>query len=283
MRPPEPAPITVLGHTGFVGSRLKAELTRRGIAFQALGRDDDLAGRDLGRVVYCIGMTADFRSRPLETVEAHVGRLLGLLRGARVERLIYLSSTRLYRGGSGREDDPLDVRPHEADDLYNISKAMGEALALHSGRPAVVVRLSNVYGPDFASENFLPSLIKAALGGAVVRLRQALDSAKDYVSVADVADALVRLAVADEVRGRVYNLAAGHNTTHSAILDGIARATGCRVEVEPDAPRAIFPVVDVSRLRAEFGYAPSALLDDLPSLIDVYARNRDQWTRSPST
>jgi nucleoside-diphosphate-sugar epimerase len=228
-------------------------------------------------------MTADFRSRPLETVEAHVGRLWKLLRDARVERLIYLSSTRLYRGGSGREADPVAVRPAEADDLYNLSKAMGESLALHSGRRAVVARLSNVYGADFASENFLPSVLKSALGSGVVRLRQALDSAKDYVSVDDVAGALARLALADEVRGPIYNLAAGRNTTHGAILGAIARETGCRVEVEPGAPRAEFPILDVSQLRDELGYDPADVLDDLPSLIDLYARNHDRWTRSPST
>jgi nucleoside-diphosphate-sugar epimerase len=279
---PPNRPYTVLGHTGFIGSFLKAELSRRGLEYLAPGRDADLSGHDLGVVFYCIGVTADFRSRPLDTVEAHVGRLLDILRRCRFDRLVYLSSTRLYRdGGGGREDEALSVRPTSADDLYNLSKAAGESLALHGGRPAVVVRLSNVYGPDYASENFLPSLLRAALGDGVVRLRSSPESAKDYVSVRDVVEMLIRIAGGGS--HRVYNLAGGCNVTHGSVLDVLRRLTGCRVEVDPGAARTVFPPIDVSRLSDEFGYVPSSLVDDLPSLIELYERDRDQWTRSPST
>jgi len=30
---------------------------------------------DPGHVIYCIGLTADFRQKPFETIEAHVSKL----------------------------------------------------------------------------------------------------------------------------------------------------------------------------------------------------------------
>jgi nucleoside-diphosphate-sugar epimerase len=268
-----PAPqFTVLGATGFIGSHLVAELKARGHRVFAPPRDADLTATPLGTVFYCIGVTADFRTRPLEAAEAHAGKLLDVLRWAQFDRLVYLSSTRIYHPNRviAREDDPLSVHPAVPDHLYNISKALGESIALHGGRPCVVARLSNVYGADFASPTFLPSLIRAALRDGVVRLRSALESEKDYVSVRDVADGLIRLATGRE---RVYNLAGGCNVSHGAITNRLSELTGCRVEVEPGVAATTFPPIDVSRMRSEFGYEPAELADELPALVELYRRN----------
>jgi uncharacterized protein YbjT (DUF2867 family) len=68
---------TVLGAGGFIGGRLVEHLRGLGHEVDAPPRRpaeayvDGLGGRQLGHVVYCIGLTADFRTRPYETVEAH--------------------------------------------------------------------------------------------------------------------------------------------------------------------------------------------------------------------
>jgi len=273
---------TVLGHTGFIGSHLTEELVRRGLDVLTPPRDADLAGRDLGTVFYCIGLTADFRVRPFETIEAHVGKLLEVVQQSQFDRLVYLSSTRLYHHDApGREEDPIVIRPTSPDDLYNISKAMGESLALHAGRPNIVVRLSNVYGSDYCSDNFLPSLLKSALGEGVIRLRTAPTSCKDYINVLDVVSLLIRIAT--DGRERLYNLASGRNVAHEEIVLTLQKLTGCRVDLDAGAPRVSFPLVDVSRLKKEFDFKPSRLLDDLDRLVALYHRDRAQWITSPST
>ena len=106
---------TVIGASGFVGARLVEALTAAGREVSAPSRDHDgLFTRDLGQVFYCAGLTADYLARPFDTVEAHVGLIARILRDARFERLVYLSSTRLYDwmgAGAGREGvDPADDR-----------------------------------------------------------------------------------------------------------------------------------------------------------------------------
>ena len=137
------AVITVLGSSGYIGSRLALAAQRQGHEVVKPGRDQSLAGTPLGTVLYCIGLTGDYRSRPFDTVEAHVCHLSHLLQHCRFDRLVYLSSTRLYLDacGNANEDAVLAVRPAWADDLYNLSKALGESLALNSGRCATIERL----------------------------------------------------------------------------------------------------------------------------------------------
>ena len=84
--------------------------------------------------IFAIGLTADFRSRPLDTMDAHVSALAEVLRCGRFDSLTYLSSTRVYAGlPRGCGNATLVVNPSDASDLYNLSKLAGEALCL--GRP----------------------------------------------------------------------------------------------------------------------------------------------------
>lgn len=260
---------TVFGSAGFIGSRLVASLESAGHECLRPPRGT-LPSGELGHVVYAVGVTADFRTRPFDTARAHVGLLTEVLETCRFESLLYLSSARVYAGlDVGHEDAALRVRPGVADELYNITKAAGESLCLTSPRPTIrVVRLSNVYGDDVHSPTFLASLIRDAVSEGVIHLRTSRRSEKDYVSVADVVRLLPRIAV--DGRSRVYNVASGRNRSHGDIVDRLAALTGCQVSEAEDAPTIIFPPIDVSRVQAEFGDVATDLLDQLPTLIAQY-------------
>jgi nucleoside-diphosphate-sugar epimerase len=164
--------ITVVGASGFIGSHLVKRLEKYKLQFQAVRRDDEIPYGNLGDVVYCIGLTADFRSRPFDTVDAHVCTLLDLVKNHEFDSLLYLSSTRVYAGADSTEEDrALRVNPQDPSDLYNISKMMGEAITLNCGRTGRVARISNVYGSDFTSDNFLPSILRQSVNGEKIVLR----------------------------------------------------------------------------------------------------------------
>jgi nucleoside-diphosphate-sugar epimerase len=257
--------ITILGGSGFIGSNLVAHLAGSGIPYQAPARGEALTGKPLGHVIDCIGLTADFRTRPFETVEAHVGRLLATLTRCTFDSYLYLSSARLYlrSAAPAREEDALGFEPSEPEDIYGLSKATGEALVLSLGPTGRVARLSAVYGPH-QKDTFLALIMEEARSAGVIRLRTALDSEKDYVSVDDVTDLLVKIALGG--RHRLYNIASGRQVSHKAIVEALAAATGCTVEVAPGAPSVRFPAIDTSRIREEFGFAPRDLFEALPAL-----------------
>jgi nucleoside-diphosphate-sugar epimerase len=154
------------------------------------------------------------------------------------------------------------MRSQDASDLYNLSKLMGESLCLHCGRTGVrVARLSNVVGGDDAgSDNFVPSLVRAARTGRVV-LNTALDSAKDYIHITDVAELLPRIAAAG--RERIYNVASGMQVSHAQWAERLSKLTGCVVEVSASAPAVRFAPIDIRRIQQEFGYESRPVLSVL--------------------
>lgn len=248
---------TVLGASGVIGRYLVQALRSAGEEVYAPARDDDGVWRKpLGHVIYAIGLTADFRQRPFETVEAHVTLLARVLQQADFESLLYLSSTRVYAGAtSSDEGAALRVRPADPSDLYNLSKLMGESLCHAMQRATVrIVRLSNVVGgEDAESDNFVPALLREARAGRIV-LRSAPSSAKDYIHIDDVAALLPRIARVG--RERVYNLASGIQVTHAEWAERLARLTGCAVECQAGVPELGFIRIDNRRLSQEFSFMP---------------------------
>ena len=272
------AQFTVLGGSGFIGSHLISHLRECGHPVFVPGRGEGRIYREpLGHVIYAIGVTADFRTRPYATMDAHVAVLGEILRRARFESFTYLSSTRLYAGaGTTAEDSAFRVDPADASDLYNLSKLAGEALCLAHRQPSVrVARLSNVYGDGMGYENFLAVILREAVYDARIVLRTGPDSAKDYVAVDDVARALRLIALGGT--HRIYNIGAGGNVSHAALTAALARLTGSAIEVQPGAPVTSFPTIDTARLASLFAglgakWAPADLLDRLPALVAGTAR-----------
>ena len=267
---------SIFGASGFVGRHLTRHLE---------GQGEDVATPDLrqgvpeghcGHAIYCIGLTADFRRRPLDTMRAHVCVLADVLERCAFDSLLYLSSTRVYAGAeSGAEEAKLRTDPNAPGDLYNLSKLAGESLCLAQTNPAVrVARLSNIFCADrevlARSSDFLPSLIQAAVRDGRICLETAPDSTKDFVAMSDAVRALHKIAGGGT--HRLYNVASGRNVSHGEIVGALQDLTGCDVEVSPGAPRTIFPTIDVSRLGSEFAppdrpWAPTSVLEEIDRLV----------------
>jgi nucleoside-diphosphate-sugar epimerase len=235
------------------------------------------SGRPTGHVISCIGLTGDFRTRPLDTAEAHVGVAARCLAGLRCESFLYLSSTRVCaRALATDEDAPLPCLPADPSDLYNLTKLTGEALCLADPRAGVrVARLSNVYSAEPGAGTFLGQIITSGRDTGRVLFRQGPQSEKDYVSLADVVRLLPMIATGG--RHRLYNLAAGRNTSHASIATILSASPGWLTDFIPDAPTIRFPPIDIGRLRAEFP-APSG---DLASDLARLASGHGAFAREP--
>jgi nucleoside-diphosphate-sugar epimerase len=258
---------TVFGARGFIGSHMVAHLRAAGHEVLEPSRSaEEIAGTDFGHVVYAIGLTGDFRTRPFETIEAHVTALARLMRDARYESWLYLSSTRLYGTGAGRgpcrEVDPICVTP-APDALYDISKLQGEALCLTLPRSRVA-RLSNVYGPGMGTASFLGAVLDELRRGDAV-IREAPTSCKDYIALASICPLLA--AITTRGAHRIYNVASGHRVEHREIAERLARATGRRVTFHPEATERAFPSIDVSRAASEFSFSAPSLAADIENLL----------------
>lgn len=259
---------TVLGAGGFIGRHLLMALEERGYECWAPQRGDpEIFTRPLGDVYYCIGVTADFRERPLDTVEAHICILRKVLECAEFNSLVYLSSTRVYKGcPTAKEEQSLTINPSESDSLYNLSKLTGESLAITSGRACKIARLSNVFGVGMGANNFLGAVVREAMSSGKVELETSLSSEKDYIWVGDVVDALISLA--SKGKDVIYNIASGENVSNRDIVTILA-GKGVEVTVAEHAPVVTFPSISVKRLLSDLEVKPEPALQKISEWFNL--------------
>ena len=263
-------PVTVLGASGFIGRPLVARLRADGVACGAPPRPGaGLFSRPRGLVIYAIGLTSDFRSRPLDTVEAHVCLLRSLLAHGDFDSLTYLSSTRVYSGAaSTREDATLRVNPNDPSDLYNLSKLMGESLCLHGGRPAKVARLSNIVGLRDTPDSFIDQLLEEGARDGRITLRTALESRKDYLHIDDAVSQIMAIALFDAAG--IFNVAHGAGVENREVAACVREVLGYPVSVAPDAPAWAFDDIDVQRTQALVRRPPRPFSEFFPNFLAQY-------------
>lgn len=263
--------VVILGAGGFIGSHLLRYLRAQGVPCEAPARDDmSWLRRKLGHVVYAIGLTADFRARPLDTVDAHVCLLRQLLAHGDFASLTYLSSTRVYSGAAfTSESTPLVVDPNDASDLYNLSKLMGESLCLHgSRRCARVVRLSNIVGLRTDPDIFIEQLLDEGVRTGHIHLHTALDSAKDYLWIDDAVALLARIAQSG--CSGIFNVASGEAVRSAQIVAALEREMGFSVSVAEAAPTWKFAAIDMRRTLEYFPFEPRRFDSYFPDFLRLY-------------
>ncbi|WP_304165587.1 NAD(P)-dependent oxidoreductase [Phenylobacterium aquaticum] len=258
---------TVIGAQGFVGARVVARLAAEGAdVFAPAKGDPALFERDLGQVIYCAGLTADYIQRPFDTVSAHVELVSRMARQARFERFVYLSSIRLYDSAGddvGRETAPLSLAVDNPRSLYDLSKALGENLTLtQMGGRGTVARLANVYDAGPADPGFLSEWLARAATTRDIELDSSPAVTRDYVHADDVAEALIRMAKDGE---GVINVASGQLVSN-ADLAACFEAGGWRIRFRRQDQLSPPPRIDIDRLRA-LGLAPRGVKDHVAAYL----------------
>jgi UDP-glucose 4-epimerase len=198
-------------------------------------------------------------------------RMANAAREAGVAQLVWTSSTTVYgeAGGYGpaRVDESAPKRPGT---LYGLTKHLAEEIGsfamARDGFPVVALRLPLVLGPGLWYRGAAASLIgmiRAAKPGARHRIAFH-DEPIDLMHVRDAASAVLTVLRHAGPAASVYNLN-GFTARPREIVEALLRhVPGFEVDFALQAPPRIFPLVDDSRFRRDFGFAPEA---DLPQLI----------------
>ena len=268
--------ISVLGANGFIGKNLVNYLRDQGHQCDAPAKgDESIFHNPLGHVIYAIGLTADFRSRPLDTVEAHVCLLRRLIEEGDFESLTYLSSTRVYTGSNTTDETAaLRVQPSDFGDLYNLSKLMGESLCLHGGRANTkVVRLSNIVGLRSDSDIFIDQLLDEGYAHGTIELRTALSSTKDYLYIDDAVSLISAIALSSQ--SGIFNVASGEGVENHQIVRLLEDEMGFETRVQEDAPAWDFVPIDITKVREKFGFEPQRFIDYFPHYLKLTRQKKD--------
>ncbi|WP_433802322.1 NAD-dependent epimerase/dehydratase family protein [Actinomycetospora sp. CA-084318] len=153
------------------------------------------------------------------------------------------------------EDAPLDpASPYAASKLA--ADLLARDLAAAGGPGVVSLRAFNVAGPgDTDTSRVIPAL----LSGRPFRINGDGSAVRDYLHVADLADAVVAAVDAAEPgTWRAYAVGSGRGTSVAGLVDTVERVTGRVVPVEhgPAVAEPARLVADPSRIGRELGWRP---------------------------
>lgn len=269
---------TILGGSGFIGEKLINHLQKSGYNVYAPSRNDEIdKNKNLGHVIYAIGLTGDFRTRPYDTIEAHVSKLAKLLKETTFDSWLYLSSTRIYANLNSDEVASESARiPVTLDDssLYDLSKMLGESLCLTQKSNKIrVARLANVYGNGQNKNTFLGSVLTELLEHKSVVINESPDSCKDYISINDVVNLLIKISISG--KSNIYNVASGISTRHADLANKLSNIDSGKVSFKKGAHTRKFPNIDITNVITEFSYSPSCILSDLAKMYaDIKNNNQ---------
>ena len=207
-------------------------------------------------------------------------------------RFHHISTDEVYGslGATGlfTEDTPYDPRSP-----YSASKASSDHLvrAWHEtyGLPVVLTNCSNNYGPYHFPEKLIPVVILNALAGKDLPIYGDGSNIRDWLFVADHADALLLVVEKGEL-GRSYNIGGENERTNlelvrslCGILDDLRhKALGSysdQITFVTDRPgHDARYAIDPTRIREELGWRPSVTVEEgLRQTVQWYLNNEDWW------
>jgi UDP-glucose 4-epimerase len=194
--------------------------------------------------------------------------LLEAARDAGVGRMVYVSTGGAAYGDAETLPTPED-HPARALSPYGVSKVTAErylecwtALTAMTG---LSLRLANVYGPRQRAEGeagVVAIFTRSLLGGERCRIYGDGEQTRDYVYVADVADA-VSAALGRPAAG-VVNIATARETSVNALFRRLCAIVGVSPEPEylPARPGDVRrSALDNARARAVLGWTPRTSLE----------------------
>lgn len=194
---------------------------------------------------------------PERTLSQNVMMTIEALRLARRQRdlqtFLYASTSEVYAGSlfadllefPTPEDALLALPPLDAPRTsYMLSKIYGEALALHSGVPSVIVRPHNIYGPRMGVEHVIPELMKrmsSVQSGASIEIYSPTHS-RTFCFIDDAVEMIIELARRPEARSQAWNI--GCETPEVTIMElaeRVRESCGFRVDLVPGKDTAGSP------------------------------------------
>jgi nucleoside-diphosphate-sugar epimerase len=312
-------PVLVTGGAGFVGACVIRELLARGHAVHALLRTETnpwRLGGVTGRLVRHradLRDTAEVRSvvravKPgavlhlaahgayesqkdarliLQTNVLGTHNLLESSAEAGVKVFVSTGSSSEY----GYKSEPMrEADRLEPNSIYAVAKAAQTHLcslaARRGGMGVGVFRLFSAYGPWEEPTRLVPTVLRRARAGLPLEMVSP-KTARDFVYVGDVVDALIDLPRVAGLRGEVINLGGGVQTTMRDVVDAVLELTGSRSEVRWGGMKARCWdtdrwCADVSVARRLLGWAPRHTLRQglSKTLAWLETRGMDDGTRA---
>lgn len=212
-------------------------------------------------------------TNPLDDLETNVIGTVNCLEACvhqQVPKFIFASSG----APVGEALPPIHERLHcSPKSPYGASKLAGEAYCSaysHSfGLNAVALRFGNVYGPGCHHKtSVVAKFVKKAVSGETLEVSGDGSQTRDFIFIDDVVSAIEKAVSASEVRGEVFQIATGIETS---IQDLVTKVIGIAKErdlgliriknLEPNSAEVLRNFSDVTKALDKLGWQANCSID----------------------
>ncbi|MBS1643542.1 MAG: SDR family oxidoreductase [Bacteroidetes bacterium] len=151
----------------------------------------------LTHVDYCENHEEESYQKTVQSTKnlLNVGRQCGA-------KMVYLSTDYLFDGTDGPYTEDAPVKPLS---VYGRHKLAAEQAVLNAENPALVLRVTNVYGHEARGKNFVARIVQQCQDGVALTLKLPYDQFANPTNAADIARCLF-LLLRDNKTG-IYNIA----------------------------------------------------------------------------
>lgn len=195
-----------------------------------------LSGGEVGSVIHLAAIPGlkKCEEEPELARKVNVNGTENVLEFARkndIPKVIFASSAGVY--GEIKEHPITEDHPIDPLNFYSETKVEGERLCRRYsedyGIGAVIMRMSNLYGPGFQvkpNQTVIPIFVLRALLNSPLRIYGDGEQTRDFVHVEDVAQAFRKVLESSERSFRIFNLGSGETTSINKLAEIISELVG---------------------------------------------------------
>lgn len=262
-------------------------------ALDWLVRGQDYVFHLAGQVSHVMSMTD-----PFPDIEYNIKGTLVVLEALRRHnpraKIIFTGTRGQY--GPATHLPVNELAPTNPKAIYEISNLTAEKIIqvyheIH-GIPAVMLRLTNIYGPraqmKHSQYGVVNWFVRLALDGMPIKVFGDGQIKRDFLYVDDCVNALLRCATCERAVGQIFNVGVDRPTTFLQLAETLtALCAGSRWEFAPFSPerRAQEPghfYSDITKIRTVVGWEPVTPLEEgLRHTLDYYRAHRAHYWKAP--
>ena len=272
--------IVITGASGFLGSVLLKCLKKNGYNCLGVSRKpgkgylqvNDYSDSPVGDILIHLAEISDrgLANELSATYELDAARTLNSLLSKGYSKIIYVSSAALYGDNISepRTENDLII----ASDTYARVKLNAEQKVL--SRNGIVIRLSNIYGPNMSRNNVFSRILEQLNGLGPVTVMNT-NPIRDFLWVDDAANAMLKMVI-QSVSG-VFNIGSGIGTSIRVLAQEILSASNQEkreiLSIKPD-PRESCIVLDITKSSLVLDWSPNlSLKEGIARLINLQRDN----------
>lgn len=294
--------VLVTGATGFIGSHLIRRLVEEDAKINIISHNEELHRnlilKDLdAKLKICKADLCDYTSIKMcvdkvvpekvfhlgafvdlkrdfqtanECVQTNIQgtlNMLNALKDINCSSFIHLGTYEVY----GFNPVPFrEAQPVDPLSPYSISKVCSESFCRFANKiydiPTVLLRLSNVYGPNQKSERLIPYVIKCCFEKKEIKLTDG-NQTRDYLYVEDAIEAIIKSSHTKEATSEVINIGSGKEYKIKEVVQKILGLMGSSITPQYGGlkHRAYEPerwYCDITKAKKILGWEPHYSLDE---------------------